>query len=70
MASCNLAGPAGMVHVTFARAASVPGTGHSTLAGPEFFMIDSVLGNVLTHGLAGVALVDSAFLASVDFALF
>jgi len=61
-----------MVDLTFAGAAKVPGTGHSdrvfsALAGPEFFLIDGIRGNVFLHGLAGVALVDSAFLAADDF---
>ena len=61
-----------MVDLTFARAANVPGTGHSDkvfsgLAGPEFFLTDRVRGNVFVHGLAGVALVDSAFLAADAF---
>jgi opacity protein-like surface antigen len=61
-----------MVDLTFARAANVPGTGHSDkvfsgLAGPAFFLIDRSRGNVFVHGLAGVALVDSAFLAADGF---
>lgn len=57
-----------MVDLTFARAANVPGTGHSdkvfsALAGPEFFLIDRHRGNVFVHALAGAGLVDSAFLA-------
>jgi hypothetical protein len=61
-----------MVDLTFARAANVPGTGHSdkvfsALAGPEFFLIDRIRGNVFVHGLAGVALVDSAFLTADSF---
>lgn len=58
-----------MVDFTFARAANVPGTGHSdrvlsALIGPEFFLIDHYRGNVFVHALAGAALVDSAVLAS------
>jgi hypothetical protein len=61
-----------MVDLTFARAAKVPGTGHSdrvfsALAGPEFFLTDRVRGNVFVHSLAGVALVDSAFLGADAF---
>ena len=59
---------AAMVDLTFARAANVPGTGHSdkvfsALAGPEFFLIDRHRGNVFVQALAGVGLVNSAFLA-------
>jgi opacity protein-like surface antigen len=61
-----------MVDLAFARATNVPGTGHSdkvfsALAGPECFLIDRTGGNVFVHGLAGVALVDSAFLAANGF---
>lgn len=58
-----------MLDFTFARAANVPGTGHSdrvfsALIGPEFFPIDGYRGNVFVHGLVGVAMVDSAVLTS------
>lgn len=63
-----------MVDLTFARAANVPGTGHSdkvfrALAGPQLFPIDRHRGNVFVHALAGVGLVDSAFLAADGFEL-
>lgn len=53
----------------FARAPSIPGTGHSDkvlsgLLGPQFFLVDHRQANVFVHALAGVAVVDSAVLAS------
>ena len=58
-----------MADFMFARAGNVPGTGRSDkvisgLVGPEFFLADSYKGSVFVHALAGVAVVDSALLAS------
>ena len=58
-----------MADFMFARASSVPGTGHSDkvlsgLFGPQFLLIDRRAQNVFVHALAGVAVVDSAVLAS------
>lgn len=58
-----------MADFLFARAPTVPGTGHtdkvlSGLIGPQFFLVDRREQSVFVHALAGVALVDSAVLAS------
>lgn len=58
-----------MADFMFARAPSVPETGHSDkvlsgLFGPQFLLVDRREQNVFVHALAGVAVVDSAVLAS------
>jgi hypothetical protein len=56
-----------MADVTFARAASIPGTGHgdmlfSGLVGPVFYLKDGLKTGVFVHALAGMAVVNSAVL--------